>query len=175
MKEKISNVLSYEQTKSWKSHASSCNLIDIRFLKIPKSEFWIHLSKNKIYIKFLCGNKISENIFHLLWGEKADSTKVYEHRQQQQKSFRDFRGSLNLVQSFAFPLNSSVTTGLPWTRLSAGAVESSGTEVCRGLVRSTLKEATGDPERTRLICILNSGFICISKNIYRGRQLLPDS
>jgi hypothetical protein len=34
--------------------------------------------------------------------------------------------------------------------------------------------ATGDPERKLLICIQNSGFIGISKNIYRGKELLPE-
>lgn len=35
--------------------------------------------------------------------------------------------------------------------------------------------ATGDPERKLLICIQNSGFIGISKNIYRREELLPES
>ena len=44
----------------------------------------------------------------------------------------------------------------------AGALKSCGTVDCGGLMRSPLGDATGDPERKLLICILNSGFINIS-------------
>lgn len=57
----------------------------------------------------------------------------------------------------------------------AGAMESSGAAVRSGLGGRPLEDATGEPERELHICILHSGFIYFSKNIYRCRKLLPVS